>query len=285
MFVQRVITAIILLSILLPAVFYPTPEAFSSVALVLIGAAAWEWGRLNQSGQRASWALALVCMSVCSAAWYDGWLDRSWTVLWALVAPLWVLLGAWLLMHGVAGWLRIHRVIRLLGGLLALCLAWLAIAQARTVGINFLFSVLLLVWVADIAAYAAGKAVGGWFIARKLAPSISPGKSWEGAVGAVIGVVLLTLVWALVETSSGTYGPKASLYTRLVWQHGWLLTLLAVFFLTAMSIVGDLVESLIKRSAGVKDSSRLLPGHGGVLDRIDALLPVLPLAMMLASIS
>ena len=161
-----------------------------------------------------------------------------------------------------------------------LWLAWLAVAQARVIGVQFLLSVLLLVWVADIAAYAAGRTLGGKFTRRKLAPAISPGKSWEGVWGGMTGVVLLAFGWVLLEASGYTVF-SGSLYARLWTQHGVLVMLIGVIFLAAMSVVGDLVESLIKRSAGVKDSSGLLPGHGGVLDRVDALLPAVPLAMML----
>ena len=130
--------------------------------------------------------------------------------------------------------------------------------------------------------------LGGRFTSGKLAPTISPGKTWEGVWGAMAGVVVLSVLWALLDgakTASSTGSNLGgSLFARLWAQHGVIVMLLAVIFLAAMSVVGDLVESLIKRSAGVKDSSGLLPGHGGVLDRVDALLPTLPLAMMLASI-
>ena len=115
----------------------------------------------------------------------------------------------------------------------------------------------------------------------KLAPAISPGKSWEGAISGFIGVLLLAVI-ALWASRQGWVAP-GHLFDRL-WALGPLLAAAALVFLTAMSVVGDLVESLVKRAAGVKDSSALLPGHGGVLDRIDALLPVLPLAMMFVSI-
>ena len=273
---QRVITAIVLLAILLPALFYKTPAPFCALALLMIAAGVWEWGRLNAFGQAGSFGLAALCVLACGLSWYGGLLDRPLPLLWAAAGAAWVLAGAWLLRAGVAGWPRIPRALRLSGGLVALWLAWLAIAQARVMGIEFLLSVLVLVWVADIFAYFAGRALGGRFSKGKLAPSISPGKSWEGVWGGMAGVVALSLVWSF-------WGGN-TLYGQLAQRHGIALMLLAVIFLAAMSVVGDLVESLVKRSAGVKDSSGLLPGHGGVLDRIDALLPALPLAMMLVTL-
>ena len=273
---QRVMTAIVLLAILLPALFYRTPVPFSALALLMIAAGAWEWGRLNAFGQAGSFGLAALCVLACSLSWYGGLLDRPLPLLWVVSGTAWVLAGAWLLRAGVAGWPRIPKALRLCAGLVALWLAWLAIAQARVMGIEFLLSVLVLVWVADIFAYFAGRALGGRFSKGKLAPSISPGKSWEGVWGGMAGVVALSLAWFF-------WGGN-TLYSQLTQRHGIALMLLAVIFLAAMSVVGDLVESLIKRSAGVKDSSGLLPGHGGVLDRVDALLPTLPLAMMLVTL-
>ncbi len=279
---QRIITAIVLLAILLPALFWPTPTPFAAVVLVLIAAGAWEWGRLNGLGQAGSVAAAGVCLGLCALAWYAGLLERPLPLLWFVAGALWVLAGAWLLRAGVPGWPRIPRAVRLTAGVLALCVAWLAAAQARVAGINFLLSILVLVWVADIAAYAAGRTFGLKFTRRKLAPSISPGKSWEGAWGGMAGVLVLAVGWVLADRYWQAGVP--SLYTRLSGP-GWWLLAIAALFLAAMSVVGDLVESLIKRSAGVKDSSHLLPGHGGVLDRVDALLPTLPLAMMLAALT
>jgi len=282
---QRVITAIVLLAILLPALFYSTPQPFCAVALLLIAAGAWEWGRLNGYGQGVSLGLGLVSVAACALSWYAGLLDKPLPMLWAAAGAAWVLAGGWLLRKGVAGWPHIPKALRLAAGLVALWLAWLAVAQARVAGVNFLLSVLLLVWVADIFAYFAGRTFGGRFSKGKLAPSISPGKSWEGVWGGMAGVVALSLAWAYAGITSGGAGfwGEATLYSRLVASHGLVVMLLAVIFLAAMSVVGDLVESLIKRSAGVKDSSGLLPGHGGVLDRVDALLPTLPLAMMLVT--
>jgi phosphatidate cytidylyltransferase len=277
---QRVITALVMLLVLLPALFYPSPLPFCGVALVLIAAGAWEWGRLVGYRGHVSLGLGAVCALMCLASWYAGWLDQKMPLLWGLVGGLWVMLGAGMLGGGVTAWARIPRLVRLLGGLLALWLAWLAVAQARVIGVNFLLSVMSLVWAADIFAYFAGRTWGGRFSRGKLAPSISPGKSWEGVWGGMVGVVALAYVWRWADAGASVAVP--SLFS-LAYERGWWLMLIAALFMAAMSVVGDLVESLVKRSAGVKDSSGLLPGHGGVLDRVDALLPTLPLAMMLQS--
>jgi len=276
---QRILTAIVLLAILLPALFYRNYVPFAWVMLVLIGAAAWEWGRLNGYGHGVSLFLGAETVVLCALSWWLGLLEQPLVLVWALAGAAWVLGGAALLRVGVPGWPRIPRGLRLVGGLLALWVAWLAAVQARMVGINFLLSILVLVWVADVFAYFAGRAFGLKFTRGKLAPAISPGKSWEGVWGGMIGVVVLAFAWVWADKGLGATVP--SLYTRLN-ERGWWLLLIGAVFLAAISVVGDLVESLIKRSAGAKDSSRLLPGHGGVLDRVDALLPALPIAMMLA---
>ncbi|MEN9888635.1 MAG: Phosphatidate cytidylyltransferase [Pseudomonadota bacterium] len=278
---QRVITALVLLAIFLPALFSPDTRYFVALTLLLICAGAWEWGRLNGWTDRGALWGAVLCGAAGVLALQTGWAQQTLPTLWALVGGAWVLLGVWMIRAGVAGWPQAPRTLRWLGGLLLLVVAWLAMVQARQRGVNFLLSVLTLVWVADIAAYFAGRALGGRFFAQKLAPAISPGKTWEGAVGGLLGVLLLGLLWTRWDLAQGpTWG--VSLHS-LLWHRGPGLALLGWAFLTAMSIVGDLVESLVKRSAGVKDSSGLLPGHGGVLDRVDALLPALPLAMMLVS--
>jgi phosphatidate cytidylyltransferase len=165
-----------------------------------------------------------------------------------------------------------------LGGLLLLACAWLALIQAHAQGVTFLLSVLTLVWAADIAAYAGGRAFGR----RKLAPNLSPGKSWEGVVSGILGVGLLACFWIWFDLN---HPPgMLSLFGKL-WSHGWFWALMGVLFMTAASVVGDLLESLVKRGAGMKDSSQLLPGHGGILDRVDALLPVLPLAMWISGVT
>ena len=275
---QRVITALVLLAILLPALFYANTIPFTIVMLVFMAAGAWEWGRMNGLKGAGAIAMGAVCLALCGLSWALGWVNTPLPWLWTIAGAAWVLGSAALLRVGVAGWPSIPVAVRLVGGVLALWVAWLAVVQARNIGINFLLSILVLVWVADIFAYFSGRAFGLKFTKNKLAPAISPGKSWEGVWGGMTGVIVLAL--CLVAFDKSSQPAVASFYTHLANKGYWLL-LLGAIFMAAMSVTGDLVESLIKRSAGVKDSSALLPGHGGVLDRIDALLPTLPLAMML----
>jgi phosphatidate cytidylyltransferase len=272
---QRIITALVLLGFLFPALFHPDIFWTALAGLVLISAAAWEWGRLNTlSRYKALWVTA-ICASFCACIWQFKLLIFFDRVFWLIVGAVWVLLGAYLLVSGVTRWTRIPAFLRLAGGASALCCTWLALVASKTFGIDFLLSVLLVVWMADIAAYFSGKAWGR----HKLAPEISPGKTWEGVVGAMLGVFSMGFIWlAAVEYLSL---PSQSLFDRL-YAHGFVVFTLGLIFLVMMSVVGDLVESLVKRSAGAKDSSQLLPGHGGILDRIDAILPTLPLAVMLA---
>ncbi len=268
---QRVITALLLVAVFLPALFHPDPTILAVLSLLLIAAAGWEWGRLVGWRGRGAWGLGLACLLFCSLAWSLGLQNQPMGEFWFLLALGWVLGAAWMLRRGLTAWGLMPTWLRAMLGLLVLCATWLALLGAKTQGTNFMLSVLLLVWVADIAAYFSGRAWGR----HKLAPSISPGKTWEGVGGACAGVVVLAFFWIWLDATHDTGSP--SIYT-LMYRVGWVGGLLALMLLTAMSVVGDLIESLIKRSAGVKDSSQLLPGHGGVLDRVDALLTTLPLA-------
>ncbi len=278
---QRVVTAVVLLLVLLPALFYPSALPFSALALIFISAAAWEWARLVGYGQIVALGSAVFVVLICAFAWNAGLLQQSLPAWWAGVALMWVVGGSVLLRGGTALWSGLWPAVRLGFGLLVLFSAWLAVGQARHVGINFLLSILALVWVADIGAYFAGRTWGGRIVRRKLAPSISPGKTWEGALGGLVSVMLLAIGWTWLDTRLSPASP--SLYSHLLAGGRWFM-LPAIGGLVVMSVVGDLTESLLKRSAGQKDSSALLPGHGGVLDRIDALLPTVPLAMWIFSL-
>lgn len=272
----RIITALVLLAVFLPAFFADSADLLAWLTLVLIAAGAWEWGRLMGLRMAPSLGLSLVCVTICLGSWKLFELPQHLTPnLWIGAGALWVLISAWMLRSGLTAWSSVHTMTKLVGGTLALWLCWLAIFQAKRVGINFMLSIFVLVWIADIAAYFAGRAFG----CRKLAPSLSPSKSWEGVWGGTCAVWAIANLWVWADGQAIFDSP--SIYS-LLYSHGWVYFFVSITFLTAMSVVGDLVESMVKRTAGVKDSSQLLPGHGGVLDRVDALLPTLPLAMMLS---
>ena len=274
---QRVITAVVLLLVLLPALFASDTRPFFGLTLLFIAAAGWEWARLNGAGALASVGFGAVVAAGGMWAWSGAGLAQLPGWLWSVALMLWVAGGALALRGGVSAWPRIPVVLRLSLGPLLLWLAWLAMAEGRTRGLNFLLSTFCLVWMADIAAYFGGRALGR----RKLAPSISPGKSWEGAFSGMAGVIVLAFVWRWIDASQPVDAP--SLYSRMAQSWGVAGMLAGSLLLGAMSVVGDLFESLVKRAAGAKDSSNLLPGHGGVLDRVDALLPVFPIAIALAT--
>jgi len=271
---QRIITALVLLALLLPALFATSPEPLALFTLLLMAAASWEWGRLNGLGFRPAMILTGLCLCLCAASWWAGWAVQAPAALWWLAGGAWLVGGAWMLRRGVQGWGLWPRVARWTGGILVLWLTWLALCQSKNMGVNYLLSVLALVWVADVAAYFGGRAFGR----RKLASNISPGKSWEGVFSGVLAVGVLALIWSALDGQQTSWSP--SVFSMLV-QQSQVWAFAGVALLVVMSVVGDLAESLVKRSAGVKDSSALLPGHGGVLDRVDALLPTLPLALML----
>jgi len=275
---QRIVTAVVLLAVLLPALFAPVAWPFAVLTLVVIGAAGWEWARLNGVAELGSIVLGLMLAAACGFALWAGWAATAPRAVWWGATLVWVLGGVWALKVGPAGWPGLSGAMRCALGLVALWTAWLALANAKSIGINFILSIFCLVWAADIAAYFGGKTFGK----RKLAPAISPGKSWEGVWSGMLGVLILAAIWLAIDHSLAV--DADSLYTRLCSQLGYAGLAAVLLFLAAMSVVGDLVESLAKRAAGAKDSSALLPGHGGVLDRIDALLPVFPVALAMSSI-
>lgn len=274
---QRVLTALVLLAILLPALWAPVAWPFMLFVLLAVSAATWEWARLNGWQGAPAWAMGGLML-----VGFAGLLVQQPSLpsgLWTLALAIWCLGGSLALRGAAPGWLRWPQGLRLALGPLLLLPAGLALLSWKAQGLNALLSALCLVWAADIAAYFGGRRFGR----RKLAPAISPGKSWEGVWSGMLGVLLLALFWVLViDRQPWVDGP--SLFAQLVDRRGWALAGLALALLTALSVVGDLFESLVKRAAGAKDSSQLLPGHGGVLDRIDALLPVLPAALALTTL-
>ena len=271
---QRILTASVLLAVLLPALMVDAAWPFALLTMVAMALAGWEWSRLNDAGALAV-PLGIALGVACALALWAGWTTTAPHVAWWLAFAAWVLGGTWVLRGGVAGWPRVPRPLRWAIGLLALWTAWLALANAKAIGLNFILSAFFLVWSADVFAYFGGRALGR----RKLAIAISPGKSWEGVWSGMAGALLVAAAWLAID-AAGSRGTE-SFYTIVANRFGYAGMALVVVFLVAMSVVGDLFESLVKRSAGAKDSSTLLPGHGGILDRVDGLLPVFPIALAL----
>ncbi|MGE8659334.1 MAG: phosphatidate cytidylyltransferase [Achromobacter sp.] len=280
---QRIVTAVILLAVLAATMMSANPWWFVALLALAAACANWEWLRLTlpqpPSPLIAIGIPVLLCaaMLALASAWLAGHraglADPDWILRYAtpLVALVWLFGATTAVVRGQSGAAPASLGWSLFS-LPAAFVAWAVLAQGYIArGAVFVVSLLALVWVADIAAYFAGRAFGK----RKLAPRVSPGKTVAGAVAGVLGAVIWIGLSSLWE---GTYGH--ALVAR--WSFWLALPIAAV--LGVLSIVGDLFESLLKRRAGRKDSSALLPGHGGVYDRIDAILPVAPFALILSGV-
>lgn len=268
----RVITALVLLAVFLPILFLLPPIYIGAFFLLTMLATAWEWSRLiAPAAERAAWLYALFCLAII--LFLLGMQNASWQFALLLLAVLfWFFIAPFILAKGMNLSLQKLRPFYVVLGLILLPATWFALVFLRELGLIFLLSTVALVWVADIGAYFVGKAFGK----RKLAAQISPGKSIEGAIGGLI----LCYVYAFACVYYLSF--ESTLFGAWAIRFGWIPMFLMVTVLTAFSIFGDLFESQLKRLAGVKDSSHLLPGHGGVLDRVDALIPTMPIAAILA---
>jgi phosphatidate cytidylyltransferase len=265
----RVITALVLLAGLLAALFLLPALAWLGFASLVCGVAAGEWAGMLGFSVAKRRIYAALLGALCMAAGMVAGLHQDATSAPFGLAPVYGV-SAFFWLACVPLWLRAKWQLPGAGaaalvGLVLLLPPSLAIAHLRLLSPWLLLGIMAAVWVADISAYFTGRAFGR----RKLAPSISPGKSWEGAYGAALGVVIYGLV-CLNYLGHGGVGAN-----RL------LVVIPALIAFTAVSIIGDLFESLVKRQAGVKDSGTLLPGHGGILDRIDSLTSTLPIAGLL----
>lgn len=275
----RVATALALLAVFLPVLFLGPIWSLYILISVVVGCASWEWARIlwpNQKFFHVSYAAIIVLMLY--GLWFIS-IDEAYIevffvakliflilsfVFWLTVAPM-------ALRQGLHLNLQKWRSPLTLAGFLVFPACWLAIVILRDLGLWVLLTVFIWVWAADIGAYFAGRKFGK----KKLASTISPGKTIEGMVGGLVLVVIVAIVSVYQGTLDSNYFDW--IYERLSWG-GLVVIALAGGLL---SVMGDLFESLLKRKAGVKDSSHLLPGHGGFLDRIDALLPVLPFAAII----
>ena len=256
---SRVVTAAILLAGFLFALFFASSTAWRLLCLGVLAAAAWEWARLCRLRWWTATGFCLLCAVL--TFWLTGEPPRvPWsqsvsamvTVLWLLATPPWL-------------WRRpaTPDAVLALAGAVVLPVAFASLVTLRAAGSGLLLAVLCTIWISDTAAYFTGR----WCGRRKLAPAISPGKTWEGVWGALAAVLLYASAVSLAVPAVA--GLPAGYFVA------------AAVALSLLGILGDLFESQMKRRVGVKDSGRILPGHGGVLDRIDALLPVLPAACWL----
>ena len=268
----RVITALVLLAVLLPILFLLPAMYIGAFFLVALLAAAWEWSiLLTPQARRAAWVYALFCLAIILILL--SMQNTSWQFALLLLSVIfWFFMAPFILAKGINLSLERLRPFYVVLGLILLPATWFSLVFLRELGLVFLLTSIALVWVADIGAYFIGKAFGK----RKLAIQISPGKSVEGAIGGLVlsyGYALLCVMYLPFEST---------LFGAWAIRFGWVVMFLMVTVLVAFSIFGDLFESQLKRLAGVKDSSHLLPGHGGVLDRVDALIPTMPIAALLA---
>jgi phosphatidate cytidylyltransferase len=268
----RVLTALALLPVILAALFFASPAGWTVFALVIALLSCWEWSRFCgfTGGGQVAYLVASAAIGAYVALLASGTLPGNFAAL-ALTA---FILAAFFWFAGATTWLaRLARPspsMRAVAGWLVIWPTWFALVVLRETSPWILLAIAALVWVADIAAYFAGKGFGR----NKLAPSISPGKTWEGVAGAMVGVAVYGAVLDFVAHRFETP------LDRIFEGAGGIPAVAVMVLLAGMSVVGDLFESWMKRGAGLKDSSRLLPGHGGVLDRIDALTAALPLAAL-----
>lgn len=282
---QRIITALILAPLTLSCVFFLAADHFAIFCALVILIGAWEWGPLmgleKPAARGAFVALTGVAMAFLHFLQpaYHMWQGDVLAPLYfniLLVAAIWWLISTALVFSypGSARWWQGNMLLKGLIGLLTLVPAWVAFIAIRTLnievedkfyfGASLLFGFLAIVWAADIGAYFAGKKLGN----AKLMPNVSPNKTVEGFVGGLVSVAVLVLI---LNWSFSIAGDSYVVY------------LLIGLITAVISAVGDLNESMLKRSAGIKDSGSILPGHGGLLDRIDSLVAAAPVFILLYS--
>jgi phosphatidate cytidylyltransferase len=268
----RVITAVAILPVLIGMLFLAPAHVWALFVLAIALIGCWEWSRMSVLPARAQ-SIYLVASGGLGGALWALYVREGAsifmtiaTVAFTLAAIFWIAVGTFWL----AKKLRPAPWACALAGWFVIWPTWLALVVLRERSPWILLALMAVVWVADICAYFAGKAFGK----HKLAPAISPGKTWEGVAGATAGVAVYGLVLCAVAHLYVT--PITPIFQPL-WGAPAIVAMMA---LTALSVVGDLFESWMKRGAGLKDSSQLLPGHGGILDRIDALTSTLPVAAL-----
>ncbi len=258
---QRIITGVVLVLALLASVYFLSTEVFALLTLAVIGIGAWEWARLSGLQNlplRVGYLLMVVALA--ALAWWHT--DRHDSMLAVFTGVGWwvVVLVILAVYHPQSEFRQGWRLLLRLAGIFTLVPAWVAITMIHYLSWKTLLFLFALIAIADTAAYFTGRAFGK----TKLAPSLSPGKTREG----VLGALLASGLWAAL----GAYWMNLDL-------KDWFYFIALCLVTALISVAGDLFESLLKRQAGAKDSGRILPGHGGVLDRIDSLTAAAPVFM------
>jgi phosphatidate cytidylyltransferase len=275
MLIQRIVTAVVLLGVLVATLLANQPYFFLAFLSLLVGLTAFEWLRLTVSISLRGLAYAVGLALAAGTFWLSWqWVNGALTGVGLLELSVLASSAIWLIIVPI----RLYRAqidhqhvsvlwscfapITLLATFGALALIWLSAGTWSVV------SLLALIWIADVAAYFGGRRFGK----HKLAAQISPGKTREGALFGLVGVLLWLCITALIDNSYAQ---------ALLERWGWLGVVFGAVLLGLLAIMGDLFESYLKRQANVKDSSGLLPGHGGVYDRVDAVVAVVPVAYVL----
>lgn len=247
---QRIVTALVLAPLVLLVIFWAPPVLVMSVLALLMLAGAWEWSAfpgLRSPVARA--AYVLVIAAAIAATWMSGTGPEHTALLYCAIA-WWILALGWIVVFPG----HVNRSIAAVVGLLVLVPTWLALVQLHRFDPQWILFLLLLVVAADVGAYFGGRRFGR----HKLAPRVSPGKTWEGVIGGGVAAAIMAVI-------------------GVFWLHVQAVPFIVLCVVVVVaSIVGDLTESLFKRHAGLKDSGTLLPGHGGVLDRIDSITAAAP---------
>ncbi len=255
---QRVITALILAPLAIWGIFALNDLYFSGVIGVIILLGFWEWGRLVNSHSKTIQVL-YTGIGAAVMILLHLFADQTLYQLILYTAMVWWLIGLVIVLNYPASerWISFSQLLRAIAGLIVLIPAWLGLVMIhQQFGSYYLVTLMLLVWGADVGAYFAGR----YFGKHKLAPNVSPKKTWEGVIGGMVMALVAVFVMS-----------------RFIELHHPIFAFMLISLVTiAVSVLGDLVESLFKRSAGIKDSGGILPGHGGILDRIDSLTAAAP---------
>ncbi len=258
----RIITALILVAGFIPALFMLSNTYWALGMLVISLFALYEWAsmiKLTQTQSNIYLVIATIAglftLPLIEQHGFHLFFFKSLivffiaTLFWSLIVPFWL----------AKKWFIRNKFVIAMVGLMLMIPLWLALICTKGADPWLLLALLATIWIADSAAYFAGKNFGK----HKLAPAISPGKTWEGVLGALVAVTLFGVMLYF-----GFYIKTFAIFP-------------ALWIVTGFGVIGDLFESMIKRQANIKDSGDLLPGHGGILDRIDGIIPSLPIAIMM----